>query len=282
MKHNNSLLQSRLLSWPAIIWFFFFIVSPLFLVILLSFATRGVYGEIVWQFGLHNYLRLFEWNYLAILIRSLELSLLTSTASVTLATMSSWFIVTQNPAQQRWLLFLLVVPFFTNLVIKVYSIKNLVNTDGFLAQLILYFDPQFDFFVLSANSYLVIYGMILTYLPFAFFPIYAAFEKFDFQQVEAANDLGASSFVSFLKVVLPQLRPALVAGFLLVFIPSLGEFVIPDILGGAKTMFLGNLITDQFLKNRDWPLGAAQSIALVVLLLVSLLITYGIKNVRSR
>lgn len=280
-KNLNHAWFWRLLSWPSLTWFIFFIFIPLLLVIALSFASKGTYGDIVWMFSFKNYEKLLNWDYLAILVRTLTLSVLISILSVVFALLSAWYIVTQALSQKKWFLFLIVVPFFSNLIMKVYSIKNLVSTDGLLANLALFIDPKFDVFILSSNIYLVIYGMFLTYLPFAFFPIYSAFEKFDFQLVDAAQDLGASASKSFFTVILPNIRVAIISGFLLVFIPSLGEFVIPDILGGAKTMYLGNLITDQFLKNRDWPLGAAQSIALIFFLLLTFSILIGIRRARS-
>jgi spermidine/putrescine transport system permease protein len=163
----------------------------------------------------------------------------------------------------------LAVPFMTNLIIRVYAVKLFVGMDGPLQWFLQTAHIPYDPYALSQNTVLVFYGMITSYLPFMVFPLYAALEKFDFSLVEAAQDLGASNAKILFGVIIPNTRVAALNSFALVFIPCLGEFVIPDLLGGAKSMLAGNLITEQFLKTRDWPFGAALSVGLIALLLTT-------------
>lgn len=248
-------------------WFFFFVVFPLLLVLLLSFLTRGTYGGIEWSFTLDNYRRVFSGLYLDIFFKSLRLALSTSVICLLLAYPMAWAMATSSAAARRYWVLLLAVPFLTNLIIRVFALKLVMGIDGPVQAFLLWSGLDFDSFAFTQNQPLVMYGMITTYLPFMVFPIYGALEKFDFSLMEAALDLGASPLRAFIQIVVPVTAPAAVSGMTLVFIPSFGEFVIPDLLGGAKTMLVGNLITEQFLKARDWPFGASLSILLLFVLL---------------
>lgn len=254
------------LGYPAFLWFGFFIVAPLLLVIALSFLQRGLYGGIDWQLSLNNFGRVFNPVYVQIFFRSLKLSVFTSFICLFLAYPMAWAISTSKH-RTIWI-FALAVPFMTNLIIRVYAIRVFVGIDGPLQTVLQGMGFEFDPFIFSQNSVLVMYGMVTTYLPFMVFPLYAALEKFDFSLVEAAQDLGASQLKTLLTVIVPNTKVAAISGLTLVFIPCLGEFVIPDLLGGAKTMLAGNLITEQFLKSRDWPFGAALSVVLILVLFV--------------
>lgn len=260
------------LGYPVFVWFLFFVVAPLFLVVCLSFLQRGVYGGIEWQFSFQNYARVFNPVYLQIFLQSLRLSIVTALVCLVLAYPMAWAIATSR--RRTFWIFALAVPFMTNLIIRVYAIRVFVGIDGPLQTLLQWIGFNFDPFIFSQNTVLVMYGMVTTYLPFMVFPLYAALEKFDFALVEAAQDLGASQTKTLFSVILPNTKLAAISGFALVFIPCLGEFVIPDLLGGAKSMLAGNLITEQFLKSRDWPFGAALSIMLILVLFV---VPYAIK-----
>lgn len=263
---NGKRGELSFLGYPAFLWFGFFIVAPLLLVIALSFLQRGLYGGIDWQLSLNNFGRVFNPVYVQIFFRSLKLSVFTSFICLFLAYPMAWAISTSKH-RTIWI-FALAVPFMTNLIIRVYAIRVFVGIDGPLQTVLQGMGFEFDPFIFSQNSVLVMYGMVTTYLPFMVFPLYAALEKFDFSLVEAAQDLGASQLKTLLTVIVPNTKVAAISGVTLVFIPCLGEFVIPDLLGGAKTMLAGNLITEQFLKSRDWPFGAALSVVLILVLFV--------------
>jgi len=254
---------------PASVWFLVFILAPLFVVIFVSGASRGTYGGIEWTWTLANYTRSFSGIYAGILWESLKLALATTGLCLILGVLMAWAMATAPVSMRRFYVLALALPFLTNLVIRIYALRVFVGTDGPLQTALQFFGIPFDPFALSQNSFLVFYGMVTTYLPFMVLPLYGAFEKFDFSLVEAAQDLGAGPWKILFSVILPNLRPALWSGSVLVFIPALGEYVIPDLLGGAKTMLYGNLITEQFLKSRDWPFGAALSVVLMIVLLVT-------------
>lgn len=257
---------SFLLGLPATFWLAAFFVAPILYLVVISFALKGVYGGIEWTFSLENYARSFEWVYVRIFWQSLWLALVTTTACLLIAIPVAWEIATLPRRWRGFWLTCLSVPFLMNLITRVYAIKTVVGYDGPVATLMKTFWPEFDPLVLSQNQALSLYGMVATYLPFMLFPIYVSLERFDFSQVEAVYDLGGTSWRALTRVILPQLRPALSAGVIMVFVPTLGEFVIPDLLGGAKVMLSGNLITEQFLKSRDWPFGAALAVELITVM----------------
>lgn len=256
----------RLLAWPSLIWYFGFFVVPLGLVLLTSFLTRGTYGGLVWEWQVDTYQRIFEPAYVNIFWRSLKLSSYTTALCLFISVPTAWVIATLPPSR-RWIWLTLVsLPFFMNLIIRIYAIRVFLGFDGPVMSVAHWLGWEIDPFLLSQNQWVTMYGMVTSYLPFMVFPLYSAFEKMDWSLIEAAMDLGASPWRTLFKVILPNLRVALSSGILMVFVPALGEFVIPDLLGGAKVLLIGNLITDQFLKSRDWPFGATLTIHLVMIL----------------
>lgn len=268
-------------GWLPVAWYVVFMVVPLAVVVAVSFAERGVYGGLVWNLSFANFHRAFDPIYARILWHSFVLALATAISCLVLAYPVA---VTLATLPRRWRnsgLVLLAVPFLTNLVVRVGALKAIVAYDGPLAALLDFMSIHFDRFALSQNQPLVAYGLVTTYLPFAIFPMYAALERFDFSLVEAARDLGANDWVVHRRVVLPSIRRALASAFMLVFIPALGEFVIPDLLGGAKVILNGGLISDQFLKSRDWPFGAALAICLLLTIGLFLLIGKGLTRSRQ-
>ncbi|MEK6554166.1 MAG: ABC transporter permease [Bdellovibrionota bacterium] len=271
--------ELSILGYPPFLWFLFFVVIPLSLVVILSFLTRGTYGGFDWILTFGNLGRVFEPVYLNIFLKSVKLSLLTAVSCLVLAYPMAWSMATASEPVRRFWILALAIPFMTNLIIRVYAIKLFVGIGGPLQNFLNWAGVIYDPFALSQNSVLVMYGMITTYLPFMVFPLYAALEKFDFSLVEAAQDLGASQTKILFSILIPNTSVAAINGFTLVFIPCLGEFVIPDLLGGAKSMLIGNLITEQFLKSRDWPFGAALSVVLIGLLI---LIPFALRRVFVR
>lgn len=264
--------SSRWLSAPALLWFGAFLVGPLAVVFALSFARRATYGGVEWTFSAENYLRVFDSQIVAIVGRSLGLAVLTGLVCVLVGLLVAWAMVTASPRARRLWFALIAIPFMTNLVIRVYAVKAFVGLDGPVQSMLHLLGVEFDGFALTANPTLVAYGMLTSYLPFAVLPLYAAFERFDFALLEAARDLGANSWQQFRRIVMPLMAKPSLAAFGLVTIPCLGEFVIPDLLGGARTMLLGNLITEKFLKARDWPSGAALSMAVMMFFILLVLV----------
>lgn len=249
-------------------WFVFFLLGPLVLILFTSFLKRGTYGGIDFEISVDSYTRIFSRTYWHIFWQSLKLSLLTTGICLVLAYPMAWFMATAKQSQRTFFLFLISVPFLVNLVIRVFAIRLIAGFDGPLVQVFQFLGISHDPYAFSQNQGLVIYGMVTSYLPFMIFPLLTALEKFDFALLEACADLGGSSGTALVKVLIPNTRKAIANGCLLVFVPTFGEFVIPDLLGGAKNMLIGNLITEQFLKARDWPFGSALSVVLMLILLI--------------
>lgn len=256
------------IAYPSIFWFAAFLIAPLVLVVLVSFATRGTYGGIEWIPQLKNYRLAAQSVYFEIFVKSVLMAAGTAFFCTILAFFMAWAMATASAQMRTMWMLILMLPFLTNLVIRIYAIKIFVGIDGPLQFILQSLGINFDPFYLTSNPYLVAYGLVTCYLPFAIFPLYSAFEKFDFSLIEAAQDLGAKTSKIVTHVLLPSQKTPLISSFSLVFIPSLGEYVIPDLLGGAKQMLLGNLIVEHFLKSRNWPLGAALSVGVFVVLLV--------------
>jgi spermidine/putrescine transport system permease protein len=273
------------LSWlvaPGLIWYFAFFLIPLALIFATSFLTRGTYGGIDWVFQIETYQRIYDPAYLGIFWRSIKLSLFTTVSCGLIAIPLAWVIATSTV---KWRFFWLVVislPFFMNLITRIYAIRQFMAYEGPLVSFLNLLGMQVDPFLFSQNQWLTMYGMITTYLPFMVFPIYSALDKLDWSLAEACQDLGGSQFTFLIQIMLPLIKPALSVGALMVFVPALGEFVIPDLLGGAKVMLIGNLITDQFLKSRDWPFGATLTVHLIFILsfISFAIIKWGRSNAR--
>lgn len=259
---------SQVMSLPLMSWFLFFLAIPLVFVVCLSLLQMSSYGELIWSFGHGQYLKVFSEQNFRILLHSLRLASLTTVFCFIFGVPISWALATEGSSRRIFFLILLSLPFLSNLVIRLYAIRVFVGFDGPLQFLLRSLNIAFDPFYLTQNQFLVIFAMVTTYLPFFVFPLYSAFEKFDFLQVEAAQDLGASSVRILNQIIIPRLKKPIMSGSILVFIPALGEYLIPDLMGGAKTMLLGNLITHEFLKARDWPMGAALSVVMMMFLVI--------------
>jgi spermidine/putrescine transport system permease protein len=241
---------------PALGWFLWFLLVPLAIVCVYSVSHKGTYGGVVLGASPDNYLRAADWIYLKIFWNSLKLATLTSVSCLAIGFPMAYVMATSRARIKALLLVLVVIPFWTNFVVRAYSIKVLLALVGGDA--------------LTDGPFAVWLGMMTNYLPFMVLPLYVSLEKFDFSLLEAARDLGASQFEALRRVLVPVCRPGIVTGLIFVFTPALGEFVIPDLLGGARTMLIGNLITEQFLKTRDWPFGAALSLILIGIVMVCL------------
>jgi spermidine/putrescine transport system permease protein len=260
-----------ILSLPALGWFFWFLVIPLSIVVIYSVMTKGIYGGIEYRFSSENYARATDWLYLRIFWNSLKLSTLTALFSLLLGFPMAYVMATHSPKVRSALLALVVIPFWTNFVVRAYAIKVLLGDQGPINRIALSLGLLQQPLEFSNSKYSVLLGMVTNYLPFMVLPLYVSLEKFDFTYLEAARDLGANSWQLLTRVLIPLNRAGIVTGTIFVFTPALGEFVIPDLLGGARTMLIGNLITDQFLKTRDWPFGAALSLLLIGTVMLSLI-----------
>lgn len=267
---SEFLRPSPLLILPVAGWFLWFLLIPLSFVIVHSFATRGPYGTTLFHLNLENYFRATDWVYLRVFGNSLKLAIVTAFSCLCVGFPMAYTMATASKKVRSLLLMLVVVPFWTNFVVRTYALKVLLSESGPVNELALALGILKEPFIFANTSFAVWLGMLVNYLPFMVLPLYVALEKFDFSLMEAAKDLGASQWRSLKEVMIPLIRPGMVAGFIFVFTPALGEFVIPDLFGGARTLLLGNVITEQFLKSRDWPFGSALSLLLLVTVMVTL------------
>ena len=253
---------------PVTIWMIIFFLLPLLLVLGVSFFTRSVFGGIQPPLTLENYVRFFDPLYFKILWISCVLAFTTTVICLVIGYPFAG-IIARAPAKYRnILLLLIIVPFWTNSLIRTYAWIVLLRTEGVINTVLLKLGLIDQPLELLYNETAVLIGLVYTMLPFMILPLYASIEKLDRSLLEAAADLGANSRQIFWRVTLPLTMPGIMAGSLLVFIPSLGLFFIPDLMGGSKTVLIGNLIKNQFLTARDWPFGSASSIILMALTLL--------------
>ena len=268
---------------PILFWLVFFLLIPLVFVLFDSFARRGTYGGMLFdQMDLRNYVRAFDPIYASIFLNSLKLATATTAICLMLGFPIAWVLALAPAPWRNWLVLAVVVPFWTNFIVRVYAIKVLLSEHGPVQALISAMRLPLLSESLASGPLAVMLGMVTNYLPFLVLPLWVSIEKFDFTLLEAAKDLGATRFQSFRRVLLPQIQSGLVSGMLFVFTPALGEFVIPDLLGGARTMLVGNLVTEQFLKARDWPFGSALSVVLITLVVAALAVGRKLPRGRMR
>jgi len=265
--------RSALTSGPGIIWVLLFLLIPLVAIFITSFASRGVYGEVVWEFSLGNFKRFigfgnfgFDPLYPMIILRSLLMAAGTTLFCVCAALPLTFFIISLRRRYRQFALMLLIIPFWTNMLIRTYAWQILLSGTGWLAKAAAMLGIISPGEALFPSTFAVFMGLTCDFLPFMALPLYASAEKIDWLIVEAARDLGANNLRIFRYAILPQIKPGLLAGILLVFIPAVGQFVIPDLLGGAKTALLGNVINQQFMLSRDRPFGS--TIACVAMMIV--------------
>ncbi|XZN99782.1 MAG: ABC transporter permease [Microcoleus sp.] len=267
-----------LLLFPATAWLIIFFILPVLIVLLYSFLERGTYGGVTWIFTLSNYQGLFSGLFWGVIGRSLWLAFLTTVACLLVGYPLAFLIATRSPRWRNALLLLVIIPFWTNFLVRTYAWIILLRSEGVINTALQTLHIITEPLNLLFTPFAVAIGLIYGYLPFMVLPLYSSIERFNFSLVEAAQDLGANDIRTFWRVFLPLTTRGIVAGSILVFVPAVGAFVTPDILGGSKTMMVGNLIQNQFLKARDWPFGSALSMLLTVIVLIPVLIYFRLSD----
>lgn len=251
---------------PATFWLGLFFLVPLLFILAYSFGTSGVYGGITLGFNPGNYLKVFDPLYLEIVGRTFVIAFLNTFLCLVLGYPLAYFIVFKGGRRKSILILLVMIPFWTSLLLRVYAWVVILGGNGIANRILQFLGITDGPINLIFTPQAVLMGMVYSYLPFMILPLYAALEKFDVSLKEAAQDLGATRWQTFWRVTFPLSMPGVIAGSILVFIPSAGEFVIPDLLGGARTVMVGNLIQQQFLAARDWAFGSALAMMLAALL----------------
>ena len=271
--------KGGLLVVPAVVWLLVFLIAPLVIVVIVSLATRGAYGKTIYEFSMANYQRAIDPLYLRAYWRTIWIATATTALCVAVSYPVAYFIALK--ARERWkrvLLVLTIIPFWTSFLIRTYAWMLLLRSEGVINSALMGVGVTHEPVKLLYNDFAVLVGQVYGELPFMILPLYVALERLDVRLLEAAQDLGATRFWTFVKVTLPLSRPGLMAGVVLVFIPSLGAFITPDLLGGAKSVMIGNLIQNQFAQLNQ-PFGSALSLLLTaaVLLLLAVALKAGLK-----
>lgn len=273
-----------LLLTPALLVLIFAASGPLLIVVVYSFLTPGDYGGIEWMFSTDAWFNVVAsrdffdetvtWNdaHLSIFWRSVKLSLMTTLACFIFGLPTAYFIATRPKGQRDFWMLLIIIPFWTNLLIRTFAVMEIIRNEGVINTLLINLGVIQEPIQMLFTDFAIMVGMTYVYLPLMVLPIYASLERLDFSLVEASYDLYARRWRVLRRVILPLAKPGMIAGSILVFVPSLGAYVTPRVLGGGKNLMLGNLIELQFGQGRNWPLGAALSITLLAIVMVALLI----------
>ncbi len=277
MTPGQERLRAAATCGPGIAWVTLFLILPLLSIVAISFISRGSYGELVWEFTFDNFKRFagfglfgFEPLYPKIVLRSLGMAAVTTLLCVLTALPLTFFVAGLTGRRRQIALMLVVIPFWTNLLIRTYAWQIVFSGTGWLARAAAALGWIQAGDALYPGAFAVFVGLTCDFLPFLALPLYASVEKIDWSLAEAASDLGANGWNVFRHALLPQIAPGLSAGAILVFIAATGQFVIPDLLGGAKTVLLGNAIQQQFGLSRDWPFGSAIACLSMVLVMAGL------------
>lgn len=278
---RQSAILGALLA-PVTLFLGVFFLLPLAIIAVFSFLTPGLYGGVEWSFYHWNYGRIFGWAdgimevfepvYLRILLRSLSFAALTVLVTLALCYPVAFWVSRLPERSRLFFLFLITLPFFSSLIVRLYAWLLILKPTGFLNSALMGLGLISQPLEILYTPTAVVLGMVYVMVPFMFLPLYAAVDNLDRAQVEASMDLGANRVQTFLKVVLPQTLPGIMGGAVIVFIPSVGNFIVPDILGGAKGLMIGNLVEQQFLSSRNWPFGSALSMVIMSLVLTVLLV----------
>jgi spermidine/putrescine transport system permease protein len=283
IRRNRSAQLAGLLS-PGVLWLILFFNLPLLIVLFISLVERGRAGGIQLPpvFTLENYTDFFDPLYLGIFGHSVQIGFVVTAVCIVVGYPLAFFIAQRPPKWRDPLLLLVMIPFWTNFLVRTYALKQIMGSDGLVNTALLGIGLIQEPVDLLFNEFAVIVGLVYGYLPFAILPMYASVEKFDYSLMEAAADLGANPVKAFLRVMLPMTLPGVVAAVVLTLVPVVGAFITPDIMGGGKVEMIGTLINRQFGVARDWPFGSAISLVLMLLVLVGVIFYFRSGSEDSR
>lgn len=272
-----------LLAAPALTIITLAALGPLLIMLVYSFLQKGLYGGVIWNFSIQGWFDVFFYKdifddtvgfadaHMSIFWRSIRLSFATTILTLLIGFPTAYFIATRPEKWRPVFLFLVTIPFWTNLLIRTFAIMEVIKNEGVVNSVLTWAGIIASPIQMMFTDFAIMLGMAYVYLPLMVLPLYASMERLDFRLVEAGYDLYASRWQVLRRIIIPLVKPGMIAGSILVFVPSLGAYVTPRVLGGGKNLMLGNLIELQFGQGRNWPLGAALSITLLVVVMVALL-----------
>ncbi|HRD55530.1 MAG TPA: ABC transporter permease [Parachlamydiaceae bacterium] len=283
MKHLNKRLSEYLLSFPSMAWLLVFFLAPTLMIFAFSFKPFDIYGSIQEGWTIETIKDLFNRDILASILKTFWISILTTLITLSLSLPVGYYIARAKPAIRHFCLLLVIIPFWSSFLIRIFAWKSLLHPEGILKKILVSMHLISDETLLLYNSGAVLLVLAYSYLPFGILPIFAAASKFNFQLMEAALDLGCSKFQAFFKVFVPGIRLGILTSFLMVFIPTLGAYVIPDVVGGPDNEMIGNKIAQKIFTDRNLPEASALSafLAFLVLLPMTLFALLPSKNAKE-
>jgi spermidine/putrescine transport system permease protein len=257
-------------TFPVAVWISAFFMIPIAIIFLYSFLQKGLYGGVVWHFSISAYTALANPALLSVAGATLFQSAFATLLTMVLAVPAAYFIA--RSAYKTFFLFLVIIPFWTNFLIRIYAWIAILGNNGYLNNLLLSLHILNSPAQFLYNQYAVIVVMTYTYLPFAILPLYATIEKFDFSLLEAAQDLGATKLQAMLRVLIPNIKSGIITAILFTFIPAFGQYAIPQLVGGRDSFMLGNVIARELTVSRNWPLSSSISVVLSVMTMIGVLV----------
>jgi spermidine/putrescine transport system permease protein len=272
VRHNYGPLYSS----PMAIWFSLFFLAPIVIIIIYSFLKKGLYGGVEWELSPDAYRYLGNEVLLNITFRTIITSVIATIITILIALPCGYCIARSK--HQTIFLVLIIIPFWTNFLIRVFAWMNILGSKGFLNEFLLHMGLISDYINFLYNQKTVILVLVYMYLPYAILPLFSTIDKFDFSLLEAARDLGANQFVSILKILIPNIRSGILTAILFTFIPIFGAYAVPLLVGGMDSYMLGNVIADQLSKSRNWPRAAAISMVLTLVTTLGVLIMMHIQK----
>jgi spermidine/putrescine transport system permease protein len=259
------------------IWFTAFFLAPLLIIVLYSFLKKGLYGGVVpGNFTLNAYRELGNPSFIVITVRTLVTAIVATCITIVIALPCGYFMARSK--HQTALLLLIIIPFWTNFLIRVFAWMNILGNNGFLNDLLMWAGFISNYVQFLYNQGSVVLVLVYMYLPYAILPLFATIDKFDFSLLEAARDLGATKSQSIIRVLLPNIRSGIYTAVLFTFIPIFGAYAVPLLVGGKDSYMLGNVIADQLTKARNWPLASAISMALTALTTIGVLVMINLQR----
>jgi spermidine/putrescine transport system permease protein len=279
-------MSSRFAAWllmaPGLLWLGILMVVPCLLVFALAFFERGTYGGVDWSiFTLENFRRAGDPLYLSIFLDSARIAAVSTLLALLIGYPAAYAIIRAPERWQTSLLFLAILPFWTNYLIRTYAWIVLLNPVGLINNVLIHLGLISEPLAILYNEFAVILGLVYSYTPFVILAIYSSLQRLDPSYAEASRDLGAGAIITFIRITLPLTAAGVAAGAVFVFVLSIGNFVTPDLLGGGKLQMIGNLIYDQFLSARDWPFGATLA-GLLIAVMMALLMLQAVAASRAR
>lgn len=260
--------KTRYFSYPYIIWMSIFILLPSFLVFLYSITTKDSNGITTINFTLENYKMFFNSLYINILWDSISLATISTIICLVLGYPAAYIIANVNLSNRNTLLFLCILPMWMNMLLRTYAWMTILGNNGLINNFLEFIGLQKLNLLYTKGA--TVMGMVYNFIPFMILPIYTALSKMNIGLIEAADDLGANKATVFRKIILPLSMPGVISGIIMVFMPAVSTFIIPQLLGGNKNMMIGNLIEKLFILNGDWNFGSAISIIMMIIILISM------------